>query len=392
MARIRPQMVEAFASLRSAGERHKLVYGGAGSGKSWAVAQHFILRCLQERGHTILVVRKVARTLRGSVYKRILAAADRMGVGHLLEATVSPMEIHFPRTGSTIIFAGVDDPEKLKSIHEVTSIWIEEGTELSEADYEELNRRMRGPAPGRKEIIITFNPISTYSWIYRRWFVNSLPCFKLHTTYRDNPFLDEEDRAELEMQININLAAYLVYALGLWGTPEGRVYRPFIEAPPPDPVTVRETWYGLDFGFTNSYTALLKAQLDSYDNIHLTELVYERGLIPSDLGAKMLEFGVNFEDEIWADPSQPGSIVELRRMGFNVRPAINKVTEGINKVIKYHHRIRVADTNINIKKENALYCYKKDKDGEWLNDPLKSHDHAMDACRYAIVMYAKRHE
>lgn len=392
MPTFRPKMAAAFGAIRHSRARHKLIYGGAGSGKSWAAAQHIILRCLAERGHAILVVRKVARTLRGSVFKRILAAAAAMGVSGMMHSTVNPLEIYFPATDSYILFAGVDDPEKLKSIHKVTSIWVEEGTELREEDYEELNRRMRGAAPGLKEIIMTFNPISTYSWIYRRWWVNNLPCFKLHTTYLDNPFLDDEDRHELEIQIHINPAAYQVYTKGEWGTPEGRVYRPFREAPPPDPVTVRETWYGLDFGFTNSYTALLKAELDSYDLIHFTELVYERGLIPSDLATRMDELGINYEDEIWADPSQPGSIVELRRKGFNVRPAINKVTEGINKVIQYRPRLRVADTNINIKRENALYCYKKDKDGHWLNDPVKSHDHAMDAIRYAVMMYARRND
>lgn len=379
---------EAFCPMLESDERHKLVFGGAGSGKSYAAALYFLLRCLQERGHSILVVRKVAATLRQSVYYRMLLVAREAGLGHLLRCTLSPMEIRIERTGSLIMFVGIDDPEKLKSINSVTSAWVEEGTELTVDDYNEINRRMRGDTPGRKEIVTTFNPISTYHWIYRRWFVQSSPCLKLHTTYRDNPYIDEAYKAELEADIELNPAAYEVYTLGKWGTPEGRVFQPFAEADPPDPSTVKETFYGLDFGFSNSYTALLRIEV-ARDQWHVTEMVYERGLTTADFVARMVELGVRPNDSIYADPSEAQQIHEIWQRNFNIAPAFNRVKDGINAVIENRHRIRTFGGNANFNKETALYRYKKDKHGDWLNEPEKQNDHLMDALRYAIFTHTQ---
>jgi phage terminase large subunit len=391
MAKANLPFVPAYYPLLLSDERHKLPYGGAGSGKSWAVAQHFLVRGLMERGNAFLVTRKVAATLRGSCFYRILNVARASGLDRYIRSTVNPLEIRIPSTDTLFIFVGMNDPEKLKSIDRVTSVWNEEGTELEERDYDETNRRLRGPTPGRKEVITTFNPISTFHWINRRFFIDNNPCLKLKTTYKDNPFIDEAYKAELEADAIINPAAYRVYTLGEWGTPEGRVYNPFKDALLlPAPSQIRDTFYGLDFGFSNSYTCLLR--VDVYqDCFYVSELIYAKGLTTAELAELMRNLRVRQNDPVYSDPSEAQQIEELHREGFNMKPAGNKVKPGIDCVLQNHGRILTHGGNINFNREVATYCYKQDKHGEYLNDPIKQRDHAMDALRYAIYSHLHRY-
>ena len=198
--------------------RFMVVYGGAGSGKSYAVAQKIMLRILSEEGHRFIIARKVARTLRVSVFqlfKDLIASLD-MELEFKINKT--DMTITYLKNDSQLMFFGLDNIERLKSIQGITSIWIEEASECEENDIAELNRRLRGHTPYYKQIIITFNPISHLHWIKARFFDNAASTASIyHTTYKDNAFIDEEYKAEIEDIKNYDLQQYNIYALGEWG-------------------------------------------------------------------------------------------------------------------------------------------------------------------------------
>lgn len=208
---------EAFLPLFFAKERWLVLCGGAGSGKSRLAARKVIERCASEAGHRILVCRKVFATLRESCYSLLVSEVETYYPGLGIEATVSPMQIKFAN-GSLILFAGLDDVEKLKSIHRITSVWIEEASECDERDVDQLNIRLRDPSPWYKQIIITFNPVSALHWLKRRFFDEELPDVRTsRTTYKDNRFLPSEYGEELEKYRDIDPYYYSVYALGEWG-------------------------------------------------------------------------------------------------------------------------------------------------------------------------------
>lgn len=133
----------AFLPLFFVDSRYLVLKGGAGSGKSIFVGQKICERVTTEEGHRVLVCRKVARTLRQSCFAQIVDQLSRYHPDVKVSKNQSDMVIKIEDTGSEILFAGLDDTEKLKSIYNITDVWIEEASEVEESDFLELDRRMR---------------------------------------------------------------------------------------------------------------------------------------------------------------------------------------------------------------------------------------------------------
>ena len=189
-------------------KRVQIFFGGASSGKSYFIAQRILRDVLD--GRNTLVLRNVARTIRGSCWNELLKAITGHGAQPYLNISKSEMLITSYR-GSQILFAGLDDVEKIKSITPargvLTDIWIEEATEIARDDYKQLEKRLRGESRHSKRITMSFNPVFKEHWIYAEFFKHwdeSKTEYKddglsiLKTTYKDNRFLTYEDRRALE--------------------------------------------------------------------------------------------------------------------------------------------------------------------------------------------------
>lgn len=191
--------------------------GGGGSGKSIFAGRKILERCTTEPGHRVLVVRKTAKSLQESCFRQLKTQANEHYARTLSGISQNPMRIRF-RNGSEIIFSGLDDVEKLKSIHGITMIWIEEASEISEFDFNQLNIRLRDKCPYYHQIIVTFNPISITHWLKKRFFDRSDPRATTHrSSYKDNRFLSEENIKTLEDFRETDEYYYMVYCLGEWG-------------------------------------------------------------------------------------------------------------------------------------------------------------------------------
>lgn len=208
--------------------RHLILMGGGGSGKSIFAGRKVLERCATEPGHRMLVVRKVAKTLRESCFDQLKAQAMQYygpAVKMIPRGKSGDMYITFTN-GSEILFAGLDDVEKLKSIHDISGIWIEEASELLEGDFNQLDIRLRGERKYYKQIIISFNPISITHWLKKRFFDREDDrVVTSRTTYRDNRFLPEEDRLTLEAFRETDPYYYQVYCLGQWGVLSQTIFR-----------------------------------------------------------------------------------------------------------------------------------------------------------------------
>ena len=207
----------AFLPLFFDEHRYLVLCGGAGSGKSIFAGRKVLERVTTEPGHRWLVCRKVARTLRDSCFAQLRGQLAAHYPQAKAKVNVGDLRISFPN-GSEILFAGLDDVEKLKSIYNVTGIWIEEASEITEAEFNQLDIRLRTTFPHYLQLILSFNPISITHWLKRRFFDRADPRARTHrSTYRDNRFLTPEAVRTLESFRDSDPYYYQVYCLGEWG-------------------------------------------------------------------------------------------------------------------------------------------------------------------------------
>lgn len=204
-----------FNHLWGCKDRFIINYGGTASGKSFSAAQKEILKSCEETVN-ILVIRKVGSTLKDSVMPSFMRRISEFKLQNYYSLNKSDRELTNHITKSKILFRGLDDPEKMKSIEGITRILVEEASELDFEDYLELNRRVRGMP--NIQITLTFNPIHEKHWLKTHFFDNDIEdCTIIHSTYKDNPFITDKDREQIEQMRLYDYNQYRVYALGEWG-------------------------------------------------------------------------------------------------------------------------------------------------------------------------------
>ncbi len=210
--------VESFFSLYGCDKRYLVLMGGAGSGKSIFSGRKLLERLVSEENHRFLAVRKVARTIRESQFTQLCSQISEYYDPEDFKINRTDMLIKCERTNSCIIFAGLDDVEKLKSIYNITGIWIEEASEISQSDFNQLDIRLRGETKYYKQIILSFNPIDINHWLKKRFFDTKDPRAMTHkSTYKTNKFLDDEAKEVLLSYKDTDPYYYTVYCLGEWG-------------------------------------------------------------------------------------------------------------------------------------------------------------------------------
>lgn len=228
--RLRETNNDAFLPLFWDEHRYLVLKGGGGSGKSVFAGRKILERVTSEPGHRWLVCRKVGRTLRESCFEQLKNQAYEFyadEISYIPRGKGGDMTMRF-RNGSEILFSGLDDVEKLKSIYNVTGIWIEEASEVLERDFNQLDIRLRTKFPYYLQIILTFNPISILHWLKKRFFDFDIKDpeerrkarerTRVHeSTYKDNRFLTREYIQTLEGFRETDEYYYQVYALGMWG-------------------------------------------------------------------------------------------------------------------------------------------------------------------------------
>lgn len=207
----------SFLPLFFDDHRYLVLKGGGGSGKSIFAGRKVLERAVSEPGHRVLVCRKVAKTIRESCFEQLRGQLAEHYPRCGARVNRGDMAILFPN-GSKIIFAGLDDVEKLKSIYDITMIWIEEASELEKGDFNQLDIRLRTDFPHYLQMILTFNPISATHWLKERFFDKKDPRATIHeSTYKDNRFLTAEAVRTLEAFRETDEYYYMVYCLGQWG-------------------------------------------------------------------------------------------------------------------------------------------------------------------------------
>lgn len=398
-----PEVVNpAFYPLLFVEDRFLVLMGGAGSGKSYFTAQKWLTRAVQER-HSIIALRKVGKTVSDSLWRLFRSIISDWNWESLFTFNKTEKRI-ICVNGSEILCAGLDEPEKIKSIHGVTGIWIEEATEFTQGDLDQLNLRLRGETDTYKQITLTFNPISVRHWLKRYFWDNPKENAHVHhSTAKDNKHIDPEYYSILEGMKRDNPAMYRVYALGQWGVLKGLIYTPPTVVPAAEwPVrdSFTEIIYGLDFGW-NDPTVLMEYGIQAARFVDQTdapiwerEVLYKTEMTTSELRKALPQLIKNtahkskYAFPIYADSAEPDRIEEISRDGWNIIPAHkeqNSIRKGIDFCMGLN--LMIHEDSANAVEEYYSYAWKQSAEGNPLDEPVDSNNHAQDAKRYALYSH-----
>ena len=366
--------------------RWEVYMGSAGSAKSYFITQKLVLRALREP-IKIMVCRRYGTTIRNTCFSLFKDIINKWKLKPYTSIRESDFNIKFAN-GSEIIFVGLDNEEKLLSLNNIGCIFVEEAFEVPKTIIEQLNLRMRGATPNQ-QIIMAFNPISKHHWLHDFCEVNPPTSFKYtHSTYKDNPFLNEEYVAELEELYTRNPQKARVFCDGEWGIDaDGLVFHNWRVEEFNHAEIDGSLLVGLDFGFVNDISALVASVLDEANKkIYVFNTWGARGKTNADLVKVITQLGFN-KSVIVADAAEPKSIEEIKRAGVQKIRACKKgadsILHGIQKLQNYELIVHPSCEGLIIELEN--YTWQKDKfTNLYINKPIDYFNHYIDALRYSL--------
>lgn len=366
--------------------RYLLLFGGRGSGKSKFAAQKLIIRLLNEKNHKLLIVRKYAVHLKNSVYSELLTVINELGLASEFDCNVSPLTISCKLNNNKILFVGLDDGEKLKSITGITSVWIEEATQLTKDDFSSVDLILRGQTTNYKQIILTFNPIDSRSWLNIDFFINKIynNCFILKTTYKDNPYLSKEYEQTLESYKG-NLSYYSVIAYGDWGIEtEKLIFNNFtVEHINKDLSNYSNLKCGVDFGYNDPNVCLL-VNINK-DEILILKEFYKKELTNEQFLQELKDSKFPTDVYYICDSARPEAIKTFKNNGLKAL-SVKKNKDSIKNSINLlkNKRIIIDSSCVHTIEEIETYQWLVDKNGNILDEVLDKNNHCMDALRYSI--------
>ena len=393
-------------------QKFYFLVGGYGSSKSYHVAAKLLAKLVEEK-RKAMVVREVYETHRDSTFSLLKEVAEAMGLSDVIKFHSSPLRVVFPN-GSEIIFRGMDNPEKLKSINGITIIWLEECSEIKYAGFKELLGRARHPKLSIHFLLST-NPVSKGNWsfkhffedtknkvfilndeeLYQRRIVIKNNTYYHHSTCDDNYFLPESYTEQLDDMATYDPDLYRVARKGRFGI-NGKRVLPQFETAPHDEVmdsikAIKNPLMrvGMDFGFVDSYNAVVRMAID-HDNktLYLYWEYYDHNKTDDITAEDIAEFKETRE-RIKADSAEPKTIKFYRQMGFNMWPC--KKFQGsrlaYTKKVKRFKRIVCSESCPNIIEELKDLTFATDKDGNIIEDEFNIDPHTFSAIWYGLDDY-----
>lgn len=366
--------------------RWEIYMGSAGSAKSYFITQKLIMRACNEK-IKILVCRRYGSTLRNTCFALFKEIIAKWQLAPYVKIRETDFNIRFPN-GSEIIFIGLDEETKLLSLTGIGTIFIEEVYEVPKAIVEQLNLRMRGNTPNQ-QIIAAFNPISKNHWLYDFCEVNPPNNFIfMHSTYRDNPFLNADYIAELEELYTRNPQKARVFCDGEWGVDaEGLVFTNWKTEDFNHEEINGQLMIGLDFGFIHDISAIVcSLMVEAEGRIYIFKEYGATGKTNKELANIIKSMGIS-KSVIIADCAEPKSIAEIKTEGIQkIKPCTkgaDSILHGIQKLQNYEIIIHPSCAGVITEFEN--YTYQKDKNtGLYINKPIDDFNHYIDALRYSL--------
>jgi len=367
------QATPVFEMNYNADRRYVVNQGGTRSSKTYSILQVLILKALESSiPLTISVVRKTLPALKKSVLKDFIAILESMQLYN--PDDYNKTEGTYVLNSSVFEFFSVDNEQKIRGSKR-NYLFLNEANELSYEDFFQLQIRTT------EQIFADYNPSDNISWIYDLIEQRSDDVNFFKTTYKDNTFLNESIVLEIEKLRDTDEDYYRIYGMGERGGSRELVYNFHMCQRVPEYAQLLAI--GVDFGFTNDVTAIVQVYRHE-QSVYINELLYQTHLTISDITSILKQYGIDRQEMI-ADWSEPRSVEELKRAGFNIKSTTNKsINQGIDVLKRF--KIFVTEESTNVINEFQRYKWLKDKDGVMLNKPIDAFNHAMDAMRYVALM------
>lgn len=385
MSTLKVKASPVYTEINDASEDARVIVleGGSRSSKTWSIFLHLIIHRNNE-GLVITVGREKMTWLRSTLLADLKEITETYNIPITPEINVNRSNQEYTVNGNYFRFMGMDDAQKIHG-QKQDIFWVNESVEVSKEDFDQLE--MRTSEYG----ILDYNPaMSDAHWIVSS--VLSRPdTVKLHSTMLDNPFLPESIRQKIQSYEptpeNIKAGTadetnWKIYGLGERALQKGLVYDNW-KLVKQMPQHGQWKVYGLDFGFSNHPTALVKVIL--YDGeLWADECIYKTGLTNPDISIK-LEQHCTKEDTIIADSAEPKSIKEIKGDGWDIKGAEkgpDSVRQGIDAIKRY--KLNVTENSSNLIKELRNYKWREDSEGNKDNKPVDAFNHGLDALRYGV--------
>ena len=361
-----------FEKLLESKNRLSVFQGSSRASKTYNILIYWVYRLLQEEGKILSIVRKTGPAMKGSVLRDLKEILISFGVYDPDNWKVVDGMYLLPG-GCMIEWFACDDEAKVRG-RSRDYLFINEATEVSFEEFQQLILRTR------EKIVVDFNPSLMESYLYD--LEERGDCDYHIVTYKDNPFLPEDQIKEIERLKDLDDNLWRVFGLGQRGNPETLVFNKFLEYETL-PVGVEFVGRGMDFGYHDP-TTLVEVYIRN-DELYLKELMYAKGLTVPDI-----VFNLNFSnipkwEYIWCDSAEPMLIADLKRNGFLTKKVIKQsILSGIEKIKR--HKVFIHMESYNLKKEFQSYSWRKDPNGQMMDIPEDKNNHLIDAIRYVLDM------
>ena len=372
MEQIKLKTNKVFKHLETSTAKIVVQQGGTRSGKTYNILLWIIFSyCQRNESKIITICRKSFPALRGTVMRDFFTILKDHDI--YSEDSHSKTANEYKLNGNTVEFISLDMPQKIRG-RKRDLLFANEANELTQEDWTQLLFRTN------EKVILDYNPSEEFHWIYDQVLNRSDVDF-FQTTYKDNPFLGDVIKEEIERLKGIDENYWRVYGLGERGQSRSLVYQ--FQTCKEIPKEAKLVSYGLDFGYSSDPTSLVRTYLLG-DDMYVDELLYRTGMTNQDIANEMKALGLDRSNEIFADSAEPKSIEEIYRMGWNVKPTIKgSINIGIDIIRRY--KLHATESSFNLIKELRNYKYIEDKNGLLTNRPVDNFNHALDALRYSVV-------
>ena len=367
---IKIQSNVVFKHLVNSDKKIIINQGGTRSGKTYNILLFIIFYyCLRNNKKIITICRKTFPALRATVLRDFIGILRQYDL--YKEENHNKSSSEYSLFGNLIEFISLDQPVKVRG-RKRNLLFINEANELFYEDWQQLLFRTS------EKIILDYNPSEEYHWIYDKVKTRDDASF-LKTNYLDNPFLEKTLVDEIERLQYTDEQYWQIYGLGEKGISKAVIFN-YVEynTIPSDAEFVA---LGMDFGFTNDPTALVKIYKKEL-NLYIEELLYRTMMTTNDIH-NFLKNNI-IDQTIYADSAEPRIIEELRRMGWSIRPSLkgkDSINAGIDLLKRY--KLHIHKDSTNAIQEFRNYKWKEDRSGKLTNTPEDKNNHITDAVRYA---------
>lgn len=392
---IAPHFWELHRDIKRHGHTYYWLEGGRGSTKSSDISVEIPQLLIMNPECHAVVLRKIGNTIKNSVYPQMQWGIDALGLTSKFRFKTSPHEITYKKTGQKILFFGVDDPQKIKSIKlpfgYVGIVWCEELDQFSGMEeIRNLNQSLLRGGPRFWEFCSFNPPKSQNNWVNEEKLFDDPDRLVHHSTYLGVPreWLGDRFFEDAEKLKARNETAYRHEYLGEVTGTGGAVFENVEEMTMSDKLvrTFDRRYYGLDFGFAVDPLAFVAMYYDAkHEDLYIFDEIYQQKMTNGQ-AAELITTRSN-HGRILADSAEPKSIAEMAALGLRISGA-RKGPDSIDFGMKWlqgRNRIYIDKQRCpNTYKEFITYEYEHNKDGQFVSAYPDANNHSIDAVRYGL--------